>query len=160
MIGDYVWLGGNVTVLPGVSIGEGCVIGAGSVVTKSMPPYVLAFGNPARIRRRIPRSSDGSVSQTERALAIKAVTTSAVTPLPTTASTSMTVFANKPSAETATMEVGGPIECPKFAIVMQQIQFLKRVVLSLVVAFFVLVLSILLAFMWRRNLPHTFPGGL
>ena len=50
-IGDSVWLGGNVTVLPGVSIGEGSVIGAGSVVTRSVPPHTICAGNPARILR-------------------------------------------------------------------------------------------------------------
>ena len=50
-IGDNVWLGGNVTVLPGVSIGEGSVIGAGSVVTRSVPPHTVCAGNPARILR-------------------------------------------------------------------------------------------------------------
>ena len=50
-IGDNVWLGGNVTVLPGVSIGEGSVIGAGSVVTRDVPPHAVAAGNPARILR-------------------------------------------------------------------------------------------------------------
>ena len=50
-IGDNVWLGGNVTVLPGVSIGEGSVIGAGSVVTRSVPPHTVCAGNPARIIR-------------------------------------------------------------------------------------------------------------
>lgn len=50
-IGDHVWLGGNVVVLPGVSIGEGCVIGAGSVVTKSIEAGMLAFGNPCRVIR-------------------------------------------------------------------------------------------------------------
>ena len=50
---DNCWLGGSVTVLPGVTIGEGCVIGAGSVVTKDVPPYSLAYGNPCRVARRI-----------------------------------------------------------------------------------------------------------
>lgn len=52
-IENNCWLGGNVTVLPGVTIGEGCVIGAGSVVTKSIPPYSLAYGNPCRVARQI-----------------------------------------------------------------------------------------------------------
>ncbi|GAA2230797.1 sugar O-acetyltransferase [Streptomyces amakusaensis] len=48
---DRVWLGGGVTVLPGVTIGADTVVGAGSVVTKDLPPKVLAVGNPARIVR-------------------------------------------------------------------------------------------------------------
>ena len=47
-IGDDAWIGGNCTILPGVEIGKGCVIGAGSVVTKSIPDYCVAVGNPAR----------------------------------------------------------------------------------------------------------------
>ena len=51
-IGNNVWLGGNVSVLGGVTIGNNCVIGAGSVVTKDIPADSLAFGNPAvKIRR-------------------------------------------------------------------------------------------------------------
>ncbi len=50
-IGDDTWIGGNCTILPGVSIGRGCVIGAGSVVTKSIPDYSIAVGNPARVVR-------------------------------------------------------------------------------------------------------------
>ena len=46
-----VWIGENVCVLPGVEIGEGSVIGAGSVVTKSIPAGVVAVGNPAKIVR-------------------------------------------------------------------------------------------------------------
>lgn len=45
-IEDNVWLGGGVIVCPGVRIGEGCVVGAGSVVTKDLPPYSLTVGSP------------------------------------------------------------------------------------------------------------------
>lgn len=44
-----VWLGEKVIVLPGVTIGEGSVIGAGSVVTKNIPPFCVAVGNPAKV---------------------------------------------------------------------------------------------------------------
>jgi acetyltransferase-like isoleucine patch superfamily enzyme len=47
-IEDDVWMGANVTLLKGVTIGEGCAIGAGSVVTRSIPPYSIAVGNPCR----------------------------------------------------------------------------------------------------------------
>lgn len=52
-IGDNVWLGGNVVVLPGVNIGNNVVVGAGSVVTKDLPDNVIAVGNPCRIIREI-----------------------------------------------------------------------------------------------------------
>lgn len=52
-IGNNVWLGGGVIVCPGVSIGDNSVIGAGAVVTKDVPPNVVAVGNPARIVRSI-----------------------------------------------------------------------------------------------------------
>ena len=52
-IGDNVWIGGDVTILPGVNIGENCVIGAKSVVTKNIPSNVLAFGNPCKVIREI-----------------------------------------------------------------------------------------------------------
>jgi acetyltransferase-like isoleucine patch superfamily enzyme len=51
IIGDNVWIGGNATILPGTTIGDNCVIGAGSVVTKSIPHNSLAVGNPARVIR-------------------------------------------------------------------------------------------------------------
>lgn len=50
-IDDYVWLGGRVTVLPGVTIGSGAVVGAGSVVTNDIPPLAIAVGNPAKVIR-------------------------------------------------------------------------------------------------------------
>ncbi len=52
-IGERCWLGAHVTVLKGVTIGEDTVIGAGSVVTKSLPAHVVAVGNPARVVREI-----------------------------------------------------------------------------------------------------------
>jgi maltose O-acetyltransferase len=52
-IGSRVWLGGGAIVLPGVEIGNDTVVGAGSVVTKSLPAGVLAAGNPCRVIREI-----------------------------------------------------------------------------------------------------------
>ena len=52
-IGDNVWLGGNACVMPGVTIGNNVVIGAGSVVTKDIPDNVIAVGNPCRVVREI-----------------------------------------------------------------------------------------------------------
>ena len=52
-VGDDVWIAANVVVLPGVTIGRGAVIGAGSVVTKDVPAGVLAAGNPCRVIREI-----------------------------------------------------------------------------------------------------------
>lgn len=52
-IGDNVWIGGSVSILPGVTIGDNAVIGAGSVVTKDIPANVIAAGNPCRVIREI-----------------------------------------------------------------------------------------------------------
>lgn len=51
-IGTDVWLGANVIVLPGRTIGEGAVVGAGSVVTKDIAPFTIVGGNPARLLKR------------------------------------------------------------------------------------------------------------
>ena len=48
-IGNDVWLGSRVTILPGVNIGNGCIIGASAVVTKDVPDYAVVGGNPAKI---------------------------------------------------------------------------------------------------------------
>ena len=53
---DNVWLGGGVVVLPGVTIGRDTVVGAGSVVTRDLPPGVVAVGNPARVVKQIGQS--------------------------------------------------------------------------------------------------------
>ena len=52
-IGDNVWIGGNTVICPGVTIGSNCVIGAGSVVTKDIPDWSVAAGNPCRVIRKI-----------------------------------------------------------------------------------------------------------
>lgn len=52
-IGDNVWIGGNTVVLPGVHIGNNVVIGAGSVVTKDIPDWTIAVGNPCKVVRKI-----------------------------------------------------------------------------------------------------------
>ena len=52
-IGNNVWIGGSVVITPGVHIGDCCVIGAGSVVTRDVPPYTLAAGVPARAIRSL-----------------------------------------------------------------------------------------------------------
>lgn len=49
IIDDNVWIGDKVTVLPNIKIGKGAIIGANSVVTKDVPPFVIACGNPLRI---------------------------------------------------------------------------------------------------------------
>lgn len=52
-IGNDCWFGANVVICPGVTVGDGCVIGAGSVVVKDIPPYTFAAGNPCRVIREI-----------------------------------------------------------------------------------------------------------
>ena len=52
-IGKNVWIGSDCTILPGVEIGDGAIIGAGSVVTKSIPANTIAVGNPARVVKGI-----------------------------------------------------------------------------------------------------------
>ncbi|MFW5525562.1 MAG: DapH/DapD/GlmU-related protein [Prevotella sp.] len=52
VIGDNVWIGDKATVLAGVHIGEGVVIGANSVVTHDIPPYCVAVGNPATVIKK------------------------------------------------------------------------------------------------------------
>ena len=51
-------IGANATILPGIEIGEHSVVGAGAVVTKSIPPYAVVMGNPAKIIRFLEKSND------------------------------------------------------------------------------------------------------
>jgi acetyltransferase-like isoleucine patch superfamily enzyme len=55
IIGDYAWVSFNASILRGVSIGEGAIVGACSVVTKDVPPYTLVAGNPARVIKTLIR---------------------------------------------------------------------------------------------------------
>jgi acetyltransferase-like isoleucine patch superfamily enzyme len=57
---DNVWIGFDVCVLPGVTIGEGSVVGARSVVTEDVPAYMVVAGNPARPIRELPRALTGN----------------------------------------------------------------------------------------------------
>ena len=50
-IGNDVWIGANVIIKNGCTIGDGCVIGMGAIVTKDLPPYAIAVGNPAKVLR-------------------------------------------------------------------------------------------------------------
>lgn len=52
VVGNDVWIGQNATVMPGVHIGDGAIIAANSVVTKDVPPYYIAGGNPCRVIRK------------------------------------------------------------------------------------------------------------
>jgi galactoside O-acetyltransferase len=54
VIGDRAWLGFGVSLLKGVTIGEGAVVGARAVVTRDVPPYSVVAGNPARVIRELP----------------------------------------------------------------------------------------------------------
>ena len=55
-IGDYAWIGARAMILPGVTIGEGAVVGAGAVVTRSVAPYIIVAGVPARPIGERPRN--------------------------------------------------------------------------------------------------------
>ncbi len=57
-IGDGAWLASRVVVLPGIRIGAGAIVAAGSVVTRDVPPNTLAVGVPARVARDLPRHGD------------------------------------------------------------------------------------------------------
>ena len=50
-VGNDVWIGCNVVILPGVTIGDGAIVAAGSIVTKDVPPYAIVAGTPARVLR-------------------------------------------------------------------------------------------------------------
>jgi virginiamycin A acetyltransferase len=52
IIGEDVWIGSNTVILPGITIGRGSIVGAGSIVTKDVPKYSVVFGNPAKIVSR------------------------------------------------------------------------------------------------------------
>ncbi|KAL1859812.1 hypothetical protein Daus18300_009402 [Diaporthe australafricana] len=65
VIGDDCWIGGNVTIMPGVTIGKGCTIGSGSIVTKSIPEFSVAIGNPAKVVKKVDPVPDITSTQEE-----------------------------------------------------------------------------------------------
>lgn len=52
-IGNDCWIGGHVVILPGVTIGDGCTIAAGSIVTKNIPSWSVAMGSPAKVVKKV-----------------------------------------------------------------------------------------------------------
>jgi len=64
VIGDYVWIASNALILPGVTLGYGAVVAAGAVVTKDVPPFGIAAGNPAQLMEKF-RAESLSYSPTE-----------------------------------------------------------------------------------------------
>ena len=66
LIEDHVWIGTRVVILPGVTVGEGAVVAAGSVVTKSVPPCAIVAGNPAAIIRHRDAESFDRLKADER----------------------------------------------------------------------------------------------
>lgn len=58
VIGDRAWIAYRAIILPGVTIGEGAVVGAGSVVTKDVPPYTIVAGNPAKVIKKRSKKLD------------------------------------------------------------------------------------------------------
>ena len=57
VIGDGVWVGMNALILPGVTLGQGCVVSAGAVVSQDVPPNMLVAGNPATVQQTLPFGS-------------------------------------------------------------------------------------------------------
>ena len=60
-VGDCTYIGAGSTILKGVDIGHHCVLGANSVVNRSLPPYSIAFGSPARVRGAVVIADDGTI---------------------------------------------------------------------------------------------------
>ena len=67
-IQDCAWIGFGSIILPGVTIGEGCIVGAGSVVDRDTPPWTIVAGNRARVVRELTASERGSASPARAAL--------------------------------------------------------------------------------------------
>ena len=63
IIKDYAWISYNACILKGVTIGEGAIIGAGSVVTKDVPAWTVVAGNPAKIVRHIKLKNDKEIDK-------------------------------------------------------------------------------------------------
>lgn len=57
-IGEDCWIGGNASILPGITIGRGSVVGAGSIVTKDVPDFTIVAGNPAKVIRKVVTDMD------------------------------------------------------------------------------------------------------
>ena len=81
MIEDHVWIGTRATILPGVTLGRGCVVAAGAVVTRDVPPLAIVGGVPAKVIGARPDEATHYVLD-GRAPALRVVAQSADQPLP------------------------------------------------------------------------------